>query len=80
MKQTSPEFLFQVSHLLDTLPVKDAKMEKTINDLQDQLKNMITLSLAGEEHAVHILLNLISPEIEDLVAGGNVTDLPSLKK
>ena len=83
MKLTSPEFLYQVSHLLDGL--EDTKnspeRKKQIDTLRFTVNGLIHLALQGNELAVAVGLGNISEDIERLVLEGADTqlDLPFIK-
>ena len=67
MKKTSPEFLYQVSHLLDGLRDETPKREEIVDNLQARVRGLIHLAIQGQEALVAVGLEMISPEIEELV-------------
>ena len=68
MKKTSPEFLSQVHHLLDGLRDETPERDVIVDSLQYRVKGLIHLALQGQENLVDVGLEIISPEIEELVA------------
>ena len=84
MKLTSPEFLSQISHLLDGLKEdirNSPERKKQIDTLRFTVNGLIHLALQGNELAVAVGLGNISEDIERLVLEGADTqlDLPFIK-
>lgn len=67
MKKTSPEFLYQVSHLLDGIREDNPEKSPQVDSLQHRVRGLIHLAMQGQDVLVAVGLDMISPEIEELV-------------
>lgn len=62
-----PEFLNQVIHLLDNLKTNNLERNQHIESLQRRVKGLIHLSLQGYKITAGIGIDVLVPEIEELV-------------